>query len=47
MFRSCVLRPFTRTLLAKDSDGDRHAIVGEYSLKHMSYGDSGMITGLS
>ena len=47
MFRSCVLRPFSRTLLAKDSDGDRHAIVGEYSLKHMSYGDSGMITGLS
>ena len=47
MFRSCVLRPFTRTLLAKDSDGDRHAIVGEYSLKHMSYSDSGMITGLS
>ena len=47
MFRSCVLRPFTRELLAKDSDGDRHAIVGEYSLKHMSYSDSGMITGLS
>ena len=47
MFRSCVLRPFTRTLLAKQQDGDRHAIVGEYSLKHMSYSDSGMITGLS
>ena len=47
MFRSCVLRPFTRTLLAKLQDGDRHAIVGEYSLKHMSYSDSGMITGLS
>ena len=47
MFRSVVLRPFTRTLLAKDADADRHAIVGEYSLKHMSYSDSGMITGLS
>ena len=47
MFRSCVLPPFSRTLLAKDSDGDRHAIVGEYSLKHMSYADSGMISGLS
>ena len=47
MFRSCVLRPFTRTLLAKNSDSDRHAIVGEYSLKHMSYSDSGMISGLS
>jgi hypothetical protein len=47
MFRSCVLRPFTRTLLAKLQDGDRHAIVGEYSLKHMSYSDYGMITDLS
>jgi len=47
MFRSCVLRPFTRELLAKTTDGDRHAIVGEYSLKHMSYSDSGMISGLS
>ena len=33
MFRSCVLRPFTRTLLAKQQDGDRHAIVGEMSLE--------------
>lgn len=47
MFRSCVLRPFTRELLAKNADADRHAVVGEYSLKHMSYSDSGMITGLS
>ena len=47
MFRSCVLRPFARTLLAKNQDGDRHAITGEYSLKHMSYSDSGMISGLS
>ena len=47
MFRSVVLRPFTRELLGKTSDGDTHAIVGEYSLKHMNYGDSGMISGLS
>jgi hypothetical protein len=47
MFRACVLRPFTRTLLAKDGDSDKHFVVGEYSLKHMSYSDSGMITGLS
>lgn len=47
MFRACVLRPFTRTLLAKDGDSDKHFVVGEYSLKHMNYSDSGMITGLS
>ena len=47
MWRSSVLRPFTRTLLGKDSDGDKHAIVGEYSLKHMSFSADGMITGLS
>jgi|TARA_R100000482_G_scaffold11213_1_gene3356 hypothetical protein len=47
MFRCCVLRPFTRTLLAKDGDSDKHFVVGEYSLKHMNFADSGMITGLS
>ena len=31
--RSCVLRPFARTLLAQTSDADTHAVVGEYSLK--------------
>ena len=47
MFRSMVLRPFARTLLGKTSDGDTHAVVGEYGLKHMNFADSGMITGLS
>jgi hypothetical protein len=47
MWRSCVLRPFSRTLLAKNGDSDKHFIVGEYSLKHMNYADGGMITGLS
>lgn len=47
MFRSAVLRPFSRTLLGKTSDGDTHAIVGEYSLKHMNYADSGMITAIT
>ena len=47
MFRSCVLRPFSRTLLAKNGDSDKHFIVGEYSVKHNSFADSGMITGLS
>lgn len=47
MFKTCVLRPFARTLLAKNGDSDRHSIVGEYSCKHMNFGDSVKITGLS
>jgi len=47
MWRSCVLRPFARTLLGKQSDGDTHAITAEMSLKHMSYSDSGMINALT
>jgi len=47
MFKQCVLRPFTRTLLAKNGDADTHFCVGEVSVKHSNYSDSGMITGLS
>lgn len=47
MFKSCVLRPFSRTLLSRQGDSDRHFLVGEYSVKHQNFGDSGMITGLS
>lgn len=47
MWRSAVLRPFSRTLLGKTSDGDTHAVVGEYSLKHMNFDADGMISGLS
>ena len=47
MFKTCVLRPFTRTLLAKTGDADNHFIRGEYSVMHKSFADSGMITGLS
>jgi hypothetical protein len=47
MWRSTVLRPFSRTLLAKNGDSDKHYVVGEYSLKHMNFGADGMITGLS
>ena len=47
MFKTCVLRPFARTLLAKLGDADNHFIRGEYSVKHNSFADSGMITGLS
>jgi hypothetical protein len=47
MWRSCVLRPFSRTLLASAGDSEKHFVVGEYSLKHMNYSADGMITGLS
>lgn len=47
MFKTCTLRPFTRTLLAKNGDSDRHHIVGEVSCKHTNFGDSVKISGLS
>ena len=47
MFRSCVLRPFSRTLLAQTGDSEKHFVVGEYSVKHMNFADSGMIEQLS
>jgi len=47
MFKTCTLRPFTRTLLAKNGDSDRHHIVGEVSCKHTNFADSVKITGLS
>lgn len=47
MFKTCVLRPFTRTLLGVDGDRDSHMIVGEYSCKHTNFADSVKITGLS
>lgn len=47
MFKVCTLRPFTRTLLAKNGDSDRHHVVGEISVKHTNFADSVKITGLS
>lgn len=47
MFKQCVLRPFTRTLLSVSGDSSKHFVVGEMSVKHMNFGDSGMITGLA
>lgn len=47
MFKTAVLRPFSRTLLAASGDSDKHSIVGEYSCKHSNFGDSVKITGLS
>lgn len=47
MWRQVVLRPWTRELLAKTGDSDRHMIVGEFSLKHTNYKGSGLIKGLT
>lgn len=46
-WKKATLRPFTRTLLAKTGDADRHFIVGEFGLKHVNYKASGVITGLT
>lgn len=43
MWRSLVLRPFTRTLLAPTGDHTKHFLVGEYSLKHMNFKGSGAL----
>lgn len=47
MWSIVTLRPFTRTLLAKTGDADRHQIVGEFSLKHKNYKGTGRITNLT
>lgn len=47
MWSLVTLRPWTRELLAKTGDFDRHLIVGEYSLKHKNYKGTGRITNLS
>jgi hypothetical protein len=47
MWSLVTLRPWTRELLAKTGDSDRHLIVGEFSLKHKNYKATGRITNLS
>ena len=47
MWSVAVLRPWTRELLAKTGDNDRHLIVGEFSLKHRNYKGTGRLTGLT
>ena len=47
MFKTCTLRPFTRTLLSKSGDSDKHFVVGEMSVKHMNFADSVKIDGLT
>ena len=47
MWSLVTLRPWTRELLAKTRDHDRHLIVGEFSLKHKNYAATGRVTGLT
>ena len=47
MWRTAVLRPFKRTLLAKTGDSDTHMVVGEMGLMHKNPSGSGQINGLS
>lgn len=47
MWRSAVLRPFSRTLLAKSGDSDKHFVVGEYGLMHLNPKASGQINALT
>jgi len=46
-WKLCTLRPWTRELLAKTGDADRHMLIGEFSLKHLNYSASAKITGLT
>jgi hypothetical protein len=46
-WKKVTLRPWTRTLLAKTGDADRHFIVGEFGLKHVNYKASAAITALT
>lgn len=47
MWRSAVLRPFNRTLLAKTGDSEKHFITYEGGLMHLNPKASGQINGLS
>jgi len=47
MFKKCTLRGWTRTMLGKDGDADRHMVVGEFSLKHKNFKSSGLINALT
>ena len=47
MWRSAVLRPFSRTLLARTGDSEKHYVVGEYGVQHLNQLGSGMINALT
>lgn len=43
MWKTCVLRPWTRETLAKDGDSTKMLLVGEFSVKHKNTKASGLI----
>jgi len=47
MWKKIVLRNWSRTLLAKDGDSERHMVVGEFSLKHKNFKSSGYIDAIT
>jgi len=47
MWKKCVLRPWSRTALAKVGDAERHMVVGEFSLKHKNFKSSGYIDAIT
>ena len=47
MWKLCVLRNWSRTMLAKTGDNEMHNIVGEFSLKHLNQSASGLINALT
>jgi hypothetical protein len=46
-WKRCVLRNWSRTMLAKTGDNEMHMLVGEFSLKHNNQLSSGMIDALT
>lgn len=46
-WKLAVLRPWTRIPLAITGDAHREEIVGEFSLKHLNYGATGAVIGLT
>lgn len=47
MWKLCILRNWSRTMLAKTGDNEMHNIVGEFSLKHLNQSASGLINALT
>jgi hypothetical protein len=46
-WKKCILRNWSRTMLAKTGDNEMHMLVGEFSLKHLNQKASGMINALT
>lgn len=47
MWKLCILRNWSRTMLAKTGDNEMHNIVGEFSLKHLNQAATGLINALT